>query len=341
MPHVTPWVHALGRKKPAPCRTGAWRASSHDRRIYSGARDTIDCPPSIQLMEAEAALYWRTVCKHLQSEAHAKGSDAAATMGTEAEVYAAEASDRNDLLEKILPATVNEYIELVRAHINAGSNHRFATRQLLLLGAMFDFSDATNRKAAGAFLHELMCKCPEHEEDDEGNIVVLGDGLSFGGDNDWAEAVASFASKVHAAAGEFEEVVLAIIEELAQPCKERTANHVQWMHSLSLTGLLLKNAKSLRILQGKAITPDELLQTLLLPGVSIAANCLTRANSALSDTCLRSLTANCLSAWEMKCAGQTSSLGRAKDCSQMPWSLWPSGKETKCRTFETVEDFIY
>jgi len=32
--------------------------------------DTIDCPPSIQLMEAEAALYWRTVCKHLQSEAH-------------------------------------------------------------------------------------------------------------------------------------------------------------------------------------------------------------------------------------------------------------------------------
>ena len=50
----------------------------------------------------------------------AKGSDAAATMGTEAEVYAAEASDKNDLLEKILPATVDDYIELVRAHINAG-----------------------------------------------------------------------------------------------------------------------------------------------------------------------------------------------------------------------------
>ncbi|ESW35371.1 hypothetical protein PHAVU_001G229600 [Phaseolus vulgaris] len=229
--------------------------------------DTVDCPLSIQLMEAEAALYWRTVCKHLQSEAHAKGSDAAATMGTEAQVYAAEASDKNDLLEKILPTTVSEYIELVRAHTNAGSNHRFASRQLLLLGAMFDFSDATNRKDAGAFLHELICKCPEHEDDDEGNIVVLGDGLSFGGDNDWAEAVASLAKKVHAAAGEFEEVVLEIIKKLAQPCKERTANHVQWMHSLSLTGLLLKNAKSLRKLQGKAITPDELLQTLLLPGV--------------------------------------------------------------------------
>ncbi|KAK7305684.1 hypothetical protein VNO77_43593 [Canavalia gladiata] len=237
--------------------------SSHIDRTEG---DLVHCPPSIQLMEAETALYWRTVCKHLQSEAHAKGSDAAATMGPEAEVYAAEASDKNDLLEKILPATVDEYIELVRAHINAGSNHRFACRQLLLLGAMFDFSDATNRKSAGAFLHELMCKLPEQEDDNEGNIVVLGDGLSFGGDNDWAEAVASFARKVYAAPGEFEEVVLAIIEELAQPCRERTADYVQWMHSLSLTGLLLKNAKSLRFLQGKAIEPDELLQSLLLPG---------------------------------------------------------------------------
>jgi len=41
-------------------------------------------------------------------------------MGTEAQVYAAEASDKNDLLEKILPTTVSEYIELVRAHTNAG-----------------------------------------------------------------------------------------------------------------------------------------------------------------------------------------------------------------------------
>lgn len=48
------------------------------------------------------------------------GSDAAATTGTEAEVYAAEATDTNDLLEKILPATVDQYIELIRAHINAG-----------------------------------------------------------------------------------------------------------------------------------------------------------------------------------------------------------------------------
>ncbi|KAI9118393.1 hypothetical protein K1719_010725 [Acacia pycnantha] len=227
----------------------------------------VHCPPNIKLMEAEVALYWRIVCKHLQSEAHAKGSEAASTTGTEAEVYAAEASDKNDLLEKILPATVNEYIELVRAHNDAGSNHRFACRQLLLLGTMFDFSDATNRKVASAFLQELMRKPLEHEDDEEGNVIVIGDGLNFGGDNDWAEAIASLAKKVHAAPGEFEEVVLAIIEELAQPCRERTADCVQWIHSLSLTGLLLKNVTSFRYIQSKAI---ELLQSLLLPGAKHA-----------------------------------------------------------------------
>lgn len=147
---------------------------------------------------------------------------------------------------------------------SAGPNHRFACRQLLLLGVLFNFSDATNRKVASAFLQELMRKPLEHEDDDEGNVIVIGDGLNFGGDNDWAEAIARLARKVHATSGEFEEVVLAIIEELAQPCRERTADCVQWIHSLSLTGLLLKNVMSLRYLQGKAV---ELLQSLLLPGV--------------------------------------------------------------------------
>lgn len=41
-------------------------------------------------------------------------------MGTEAEVYAAEASDSNDFLERILPATISEFIELVKAHLDAG-----------------------------------------------------------------------------------------------------------------------------------------------------------------------------------------------------------------------------
>jgi hypothetical protein len=31
--------------------------------------DSVDCIPSIQLMEAEVALYWKTVCRHLETEA--------------------------------------------------------------------------------------------------------------------------------------------------------------------------------------------------------------------------------------------------------------------------------
>ncbi|KAL8127550.1 hypothetical protein AgCh_014454 [Apium graveolens] len=224
------------------------------------------CNPHIQLMEPEPALYWRTVCKHLHAKAQAKGSDAAMTMGSEAAVYAAEASDTNDLLEKVLPETVSEYVELVKAHIAAGPNCRFTSRQLLLLGEMIDFSDSSNRKVAGAFIQELLEMPPEHELDDDGNEVVIGDGINLGGDRKWAEAVSGLAKKVYSASGEFEEVFLGVIEKLARPCRERTANFVQWMHCLSVTGLILENANSFRWMLGKSIEPAELLLSLLLPG---------------------------------------------------------------------------
>ncbi|XP_037492105.1 condensin complex subunit 3 [Jatropha curcas] len=225
---------------------------------------------SIRLMDPEFALYWKTVCRHLQKEAQEKGSDAAATMGTEAAVYAAEASDNNDLLDKILPATVSDYVALVKAHIDAGANYHFACRQLLLLGTMLDFSDSTSRKVASSFVQELLHKPLDHEADDEGNQVVIGDGINLGGEKDWADAVSSLARKVHAASGEFEEAVLGVVEELARPCRERTADFMQWMHCLAVTGLLLENTKSLYWLQGKAIEPVELLQSLLLPGAKHA-----------------------------------------------------------------------
>ncbi|XP_034710066.1 condensin complex subunit 3-like [Vitis riparia] len=224
------------------------------------------CIPRIQLMEAEVALYWKTVCRNLQLKAQERGSDAAATMGTEAAVYAAEASDNNDLLDRVLPAMVSDYVELVKAHLDAGSNYCFASRQLLLLGAMLDFSDATNRKVASGFVQELLHKPIEYEVDEDGNKVVMGDGVNLGGDREWADAVSGLARKVHAAVGEFEEVLLGVVEELAQPCRERTADFLHWMHCLSVTGLLLENAKSFRWMQGKSIEPDELLQSLLLPG---------------------------------------------------------------------------
>ncbi|CAM0913332.1 unnamed protein product [Alopecurus aequalis] len=176
---------------------------------------------SIKLMDAEVALYWKVMCMHLQAEAQVKGSEAATTTGTEAAVYASEASDTNDLLEGVLPSTVAEYVDLVKAHLSA--------------------------------------------VDEDGHQIAIGDGVSLGGDREWAKAVSELAKKVHASVGEFEMVIAAVVEELARPCRERTADFMQWMHCLAVTGLLLENTSTLRSLEGKAIEPHELLQSLLLP----------------------------------------------------------------------------
>ncbi|THU47350.1 hypothetical protein C4D60_Mb09t14560 [Musa balbisiana] len=232
----------------------------------SNCENTEGCTSNIQLMEAEAALYWKILCRHLQSEAEAKGNDAATTTGTEAAIYASEASDKNDLLDEILPATVSDFVSLVKVHLSAGPNYCFTSRQLLLFGAMLDYSDVANRKVASEFVNELLLRPLEHEVDDDGNKIVIGDGISLGGDREWARAILELAKKVHASMGEFEAVVTSVIKELAQPCRERTADFMQWMHCLALTGLLLENIPSLWSLQGKAIEPSELLHSLLLPG---------------------------------------------------------------------------
>ncbi|KAL1566764.1 condensin complex subunit 3 [Salvia divinorum] len=224
------------------------------------------CSCSIELMDAEVAVFWKVVCRHLNMEAHKKGSDAAMTMGTESTVYAEEASHNNDLLDQILPASVSDYVELVNAHIVAGANYRFVSRQLLLLGTMLDFSDVSNRKVASVFLQVLLHKALDHDLDESGNEVIIGDGFNLGGERNWAAAVAELCKKVHAATGEFEEVVLNVVEELAQPCRERTADWKQWLHCLAVVGLLLENTTSFRHMQGNAIDPTEILHSLLLPG---------------------------------------------------------------------------
>ncbi|KAK8937759.1 hypothetical protein KSP40_PGU004248 [Platanthera guangdongensis] len=226
-----------------------------------------NCTNDIQLMEAEVSLYWRILCAHLHNEAQVKGSDAANTTGTEAAVYASEASEKNDLLETVLPETISDYVDLVRAHLSAGPTYRFVSRQLLLLGRMLDFSDSTNRKVASSFVRELLLRPLECDVDDDGNKIFMGDGISLGGDRNWARAVAELARKVYSASREFEAEVSCVLKELAQPCRERIADFMQWMHCLAVTALLLENIESVQNLRGEAIEPSELLHSVLLPGV--------------------------------------------------------------------------
>ncbi|XP_010670110.2 uncharacterized protein LOC104887214 isoform X1 [Beta vulgaris subsp. vulgaris] len=245
---------------------GSQRIQQFKESSFDEIRDPDNCNQDFKLLEPEVALYWRVVCQHLHKEAQEKGSDAAATTGTEAAVYAAESSDSSELLEKVLPATVSDYVELAQVHITAGANYRFASRQLLLLGALLDFSDATIRRIASTFVQDLLHKPLEYEIDCSGNKIVIGDGISLGGDRDWADAVVRLVKKVHAADGEFEEVTLQVVAELARPCRERSADFIEWLHCLAVVGLVLENTKSLHWLQGKAIEPIELLNALLLPG---------------------------------------------------------------------------
>ncbi|XP_021306121.1 condensin complex subunit 3 isoform X2 [Sorghum bicolor] len=269
-------------------KDGALRVhDGHSIRQYFTANEQ---DSNIQLMDAEVGLYWRIMCKHLQAEAQVKGSEAAATTGAEAAVYASEATDKNDLLDSVLPSTITDYVDLVKAHLSAGPNYHFTSRQLLLLGEMLDFSDTTNRKIASSFLHELLVRPLEHEVDDDGNQIAIGDGVSLGGDKDWAKAVAELAKKVHSSVGEFEMVVSTVVEEMVRPCRERTADFMQWMHCLAVTGLLLQNTSTLRNLQATAIEPSELLHSLLLPAAK--QNHVDVQRAALRCLCLLGLLEN-------------------------------------------------
>ncbi|GBG84929.1 hypothetical protein CBR_g39392 [Chara braunii] len=75
----------------------------------------------ILLMVAEEALFWRILCTYLYNQAKEQGSSAAGTTGAQAELLAANATEHNDALEGILPATIADYVQLVEAHLRAAA----------------------------------------------------------------------------------------------------------------------------------------------------------------------------------------------------------------------------
>lgn len=89
------------------------------------------------------------------------------------------------------------------------------------------------------------------------------------GDTDWAAAVSELAIKVHSEQGEFEEVVADAVSVLGQPCRDGGAKVSQWLHCLAVTRLLLERLSSLHQLNGWAIEPQEIVDALLLPAVSV------------------------------------------------------------------------
>eukprot|EP00775_Hariotina_reticulata_P011494 gene11494-11637_t len=74
------------------------------------------------------------------------------------------------VLERVLPETAHEVMQLVMRHAAAGPDARFATAQLLMIAAScVEWTDAASREVAGPYLQQLVSLNPSSQaEQDEG-----------------------------------------------------------------------------------------------------------------------------------------------------------------------------
>jgi hypothetical protein len=70
----------------------------------------------------------------------------------QADVMAAEADEKRELLDSFLPATVAEFVELTQMHLAGGEECRFAARQLMALAGCLDLTDAAGRRSAASLV---------------------------------------------------------------------------------------------------------------------------------------------------------------------------------------------
>ncbi|XP_024527782.1 condensin complex subunit 3 isoform X2 [Selaginella moellendorffii] len=218
----------------------------------------------IRFMEPEEALYWRTLCAHLHSEAQAKSSDAAKSRGAQADVLEAVAADKAQLLDSILPATVAEFVTLVEAHHTAGSSQSFVSRQLLLLANVLDFSDMASRKCAAASINNFLYQWTSPDRGPE----MTGDGIYLGGGKEWSDAFVQLAKKVHATPDAFEEAMAQAALDLGKVCREGGAGALQWLQCLATTGILLENLRSIRQFPAHVMETQEMVDGLLIPAAN-------------------------------------------------------------------------
>lgn len=143
----------------------------------------------------EQAFAWTFVARHLHATASAKSQAAAKTTGAAAAAHAAAASDCHNLLEALLPDSASQLACLVRAHLRAGEQHKFAVCQMLrIAGFAMDWTDGTSRSMATNLIKGLM------EADlREGSMPTPSQLGTRGEDADaweWQRAVIGFAGRV-------------------------------------------------------------------------------------------------------------------------------------------------
>ncbi|CAI5483794.1 unnamed protein product [Closterium sp. Yama58-4] len=232
------------------------------------------------LLTAEEALFWRMLCLHLAAQANENGSNAAVSAGAAAVVAAEAASDLNAQLESLLPTTAQDYLTLLETHTQAGSEGRFAARQLMQLAAVLDFTDATIRAHAAALVHRHLVGAQLVPEGTGEVSAEAEDEWEEGeADGRWGEALLGLAQRVHASDAD---VLAALVDALADVSKPLMAgvagvNGVSegiWLRCVAATRMVLRlccksaGGGAFRAWRNLRVEPQEALNCILVPAAS-------------------------------------------------------------------------
>ncbi|CAI5533963.1 unnamed protein product [Closterium sp. Naga37s-1] len=235
------------------------------------------------LLTAEEALFWRMLCLHLSAQANENGSNAAISAGAAAVVAAEAASDLNAQLEALLPATAQDYLTLLETHMQAGSEGRFAARQLMQLAAVLDFTDATIRAHAAALVQRhLVGAQPAREGAGEESAEAEDEWEEGVADGRWGEALLGLAQRVHASDAD---VLAALVDALADVSKPMMAgvagvdgvSEGQWLRCVAATRMVLRlccksaGGGAFRAWRNLRVEPQEALNCILVPAVRARA----------------------------------------------------------------------
>jgi condensin complex subunit 3 len=221
------------------------------------------------LMTSEEAIFWKVVCECLASEATSKGLAAANTGGATANIEAAAAGDRIEALEAALPASVEDMINIISAHVAGGAEYRFASAQLMSLAAhCMDFTDSTGRRAASNLLNKLLSSGWEECGTGENGRA-------------WMEAAGKLARKVHAAPAELADGILTSLGALRDNSNGFNGSNgssstadadAAWIHALRSAAILLEALPTARpALQAAAeFTLTDMVNEIITPGLEHA-----------------------------------------------------------------------
>lgn len=168
---------------------------------------------------------------------------------------------KKDLKKKFLPSSGPEFL--------------FAARKILDLSEFLDFVDSSGRKSASVLVEYIFSGAESTktvQESTTANPNQIELVLNLAGDQKFKKSAGNFALRVFPTPEEFVENISKILGDLLGKLREEKGgnegeNVLTFLKCLVGVDLLLSNVFSLRKILGSSIQPEEILHSLLLPGV--------------------------------------------------------------------------